>query len=383
MKLHSRVILLAACAIGHIVQASELEENLSETTLTESQCTATVKKVQASGKFTEDAILPICSSEVKSAKCDFFAEALSLASTHTDFTSKVFCKDMADAHACSQMMDNLYQSTTTKDLLYGECMRAAEVKSAAYCEKFKSLLARSVHESDLDTMRACYMVQAYDQKDGEMASPAKTEAKKESKVASPVAKEAPAKTEAKKESRVASPVVKEAPAKTEAKKESKVASPVAKEASTKAHANATRMASPAKPETKKTSKVVSSVGKKATTKPIVNGTSQLAKAQAVTKRGSAAKATKKATTKATIKVTTAAIKQRISESTSKAVTNTTKSATKAATKKETKMSQTKGKVAHPANKVVALAKRHAKIAAKDKKTEEGKKYGGFLSGFVM
>jgi hypothetical protein len=186
MKLHSRVILLAACAIGHIVQASELEENLSETTLTESQCTATVKKVQASGKFTEDAILPICSSEVKSAKCDFFAEALSLASTHTDFTSKVFCKDMADAHACSQMMDNLYQSTTTKDLLYGECMRAAEVKSAAYCEKFKSLLARSVHESDLDTMRACYMVQAYDQKDGEMASPAKTEAKKriESGVAS-------------------------------------------------------------------------------------------------------------------------------------------------------------------------------------------------------
>lgn len=343
MKLHSRVILLAACAIGHIVQASELEENLSETTLTESQCTATVKKVQASGKFTEDAILPICSSEVKSAKCDFFAEALSLASTHTDFTSKVFCKDMADAHACSQMMDNLYQSTTTKDLLYGECMRAAEVKSAAYCEKFKSLLARSVHESDLDTMRACYMVQAYDQKDGEMASPAKTEAKKESKVASPVTKEA----------------------------------------STKAHANATRMASPAKPETKKTSKVVSSVGKKATTKPIVNGTSQLAKAQAVTKRGSAAKATKKATTKATIKVTTAAIKQRISESTSKAVTNTTKSATKAATKTETKMSQTKGKVAHPASKVVALAKRHAKIAAKDKKTEEGKKYGGFLSGFVM
>merc|ERR1719313_750485 len=204
MKWPARVLLAAACSSAYAEAESEISSGTTETTLTESQCSETVKKVQVSGKFTEDAILPICSSEVKSSKCDFFAEALSLASTHTDFTAKVFCKDIAEAHTCSQMMDSLYESVSTKDLLFGECMRSQDGKSEQYCMKFKSLLARAVHESDLDTMRACYMMQAYDEKEGPIdskPSPAKTEVKKESKDEKAPSKPSSLKTEMKKESK--------------------------------------------------------------------------------------------------------------------------------------------------------------------------------------
>lgn len=155
------VLALASSSSFFQVSAEEIELE----TLTESRCAAAVKKVQDAGKYTEEAILPICSAEVKSSKCDFFAEALSLATTHTDFTTKVFCKDISEARACSQIMESLFSSQTEGDLLYGECMRSHGAEGDKYCSKFHTLLAMSVQNQDLDTMRACYMMQAYDNDD--------------------------------------------------------------------------------------------------------------------------------------------------------------------------------------------------------------------------
>jgi hypothetical protein len=141
------------------------EEQFQLETLTLTQCSSAVKKVQETGKYTEEAILPICSSVVRSSKCDFFSEALSLATSHTDFNDKVFCKNIAEAHFCSQTMDKLLSSPVMSDLAFGACMRDKSNKGEQYCQRFSKMHAYAVQQDDLDTMRACYMMEAYDEED--------------------------------------------------------------------------------------------------------------------------------------------------------------------------------------------------------------------------
>lgn len=166
-------------------------EEVAKETLSEDECKKVVKKVQESGKYTEESIQPICAAEVKSSKCDFFSEALSLASSHSDFDAKVFCKDIAEAHFCSQTMDHVLSSAPVSDLAFGECVRAHETKGQAYCLKFEKMLAYAVQNDDLDTMRACYMIEAYEdigvgekkaEKPVEKPAPAKAPAAKEAKI---------------------------------------------------------------------------------------------------------------------------------------------------------------------------------------------------------
>jgi len=166
-------------------------EEVAKETLSEDECKKVVKKVQESGKYTEESIQPICAAEVKSSKCDFFSEALSLASSHSDFDAKVFCKDIAEAHFCSQTMDHVLSSSPVSDLAFGECIRAHETKGQAYCLKFEKMLAYAVQNDDLDTMRACYMIEAYEdigvgekkaEKPVEKPAPAKAPAAKEAKI---------------------------------------------------------------------------------------------------------------------------------------------------------------------------------------------------------
>jgi len=145
-------------ALVALVSASEV---LKET-LSEAQCKTVVKKVQESGKYTEESIQPICQQEVKSSKCDFFSEALALSSSHNDFDSKKFCKDITEAHFCSQTMDHVLSSAPVSDLAFGECMRTHDSKGQTYCLKFEKMLAYAVQNDDLDTMRACYMIEAYE-----------------------------------------------------------------------------------------------------------------------------------------------------------------------------------------------------------------------------
>merc|ERR1719191_738165 len=133
------------------------EEQFQQEMLTLAQCTSAVKKVQETGKYTEEAILPICSSVVRSSKCDFFSEALSLATSHTDFSSKVFCKNIGEAHFCSQTMDRLLSSPILSGLAFGACMRDKSSRGEQYCQRFSKMHAYAVQHDDLDTMRACFL----------------------------------------------------------------------------------------------------------------------------------------------------------------------------------------------------------------------------------
>jgi len=373
MKWQALLFLAAASVCGHAVSESQLNSGTSESTLTESQCSETVKKVQASGKYTEDAILPICSSEVKSSKCDFFAEALSLASTHADFTSKVFCKDIAEAHTCSQMMDNLYESITTKDLLFGECMRSQDGKSEQYCMKFKSLLGRAVHESDLDTMRACYMMQAYDEKEGPIdskPSPAKPEVKKESKeekaAKEPKKEKAASKAPSKPKVNMSLSHLKQAPPKPKASQAHPKPKANAKHEVMAQHANVSATHKPgAKSSQTKKHETNSVVAKTISNHDASHRKSAVAKTISTAHKDSkAAKATNASAKKHSVG----------------SVTNTSKG----------KLNATDAK-----NKVTALAKTNAttnksisqsnqtKIQTEAEKKADEKKYGGFLSGFVL
>jgi len=143
--------------IGSQGEVSEKKE-----AFTPKQCEAVVKKVQESGRYTEESITPVCAEEMgRSSNCEFFAEALSLASSHSDFQGKHFCEDMDRAQFCSQIMDKLLESTAVSDLAFGECERAKPAKNVEYCRRIQMMLGLSVKQEDLDTMRACYMQEAY------------------------------------------------------------------------------------------------------------------------------------------------------------------------------------------------------------------------------
>lgn len=126
-----------------------------------SQCLDAIKAVQESKKYTEDSIASHCADKMEFARCDFFAETLSLASKHSDFEPPHFCRDMEAAHFCSTTMDKLLTSIPVADLAYGECTRSKPPREAAYCKQFRTMLATAVQNEDLDTMRACYMIEAY------------------------------------------------------------------------------------------------------------------------------------------------------------------------------------------------------------------------------
>lgn len=126
-----------------------------------SKCLTCVEEVHKSGKYTEESISPICERELEWDKCDFFAEALSLASSHQDFNNTQFCDHMDQAHFCSHSMDSLLSSEPVSDLAFGQCTRAEPKKSDKYCKKFQRMFSYAVQSEDLDTIRACYMIEAY------------------------------------------------------------------------------------------------------------------------------------------------------------------------------------------------------------------------------
>jgi len=61
-------------------------------------------------------------------------------------------------------MDNLLLSQSVSDLAHGACRRAKgkEGDKTHYCDKFQFMLLFAVKSHDLDTMRACYMMEAED-----------------------------------------------------------------------------------------------------------------------------------------------------------------------------------------------------------------------------
>lgn len=151
-------LLLFQCSIAGPDVDHALDNTLS---FSNKQCLTVTKQVLESRQHNEDSIAAVCAEKMEYTKCDFFAEALSLASTHTDFDPQHFCFNMEEAHFCSETMDQLLVSQPVADLAYGECLRAKPPRDGAYCRKFRTMLAVAVQNEDLDTMRACYMIEAY------------------------------------------------------------------------------------------------------------------------------------------------------------------------------------------------------------------------------
>jgi len=128
--------------------------------LNRKQCLNIVNEVQTKKKYTEESIAVVCNAEMKSGDCDFFAEALSLARAHSDFKDTTFCRNMGRAQFCSKIMDNLLESRAVSDLAFGECERTKSRKNID-CRQIQQMLGQSVATDDLDTLRACYMMEAY------------------------------------------------------------------------------------------------------------------------------------------------------------------------------------------------------------------------------
>jgi hypothetical protein len=73
-------------------------------------------------------------------------------------------------------MDVVLSSPAVADLMLGECMRRSkdgedkkpkpQSEGMARCFRLQKILAYAIHNDDLDTMRTCYMIQAYGDLDG-------------------------------------------------------------------------------------------------------------------------------------------------------------------------------------------------------------------------
>jgi len=145
-----------------IVDDPKPEEKNGSAVFTRDKCNATVAEVLQRGEYTEEAITPICERRIKTWKrCDFFSEVLSLATSHPDFNQSKFCGDMEEAHFCSGVMDDVLVSYPLSDFAYGECVRAKPKKSPEYCKMFRHIFSDATRSEDLDTIRACYMIEAY------------------------------------------------------------------------------------------------------------------------------------------------------------------------------------------------------------------------------
>jgi hypothetical protein len=107
------------------------------------------------------AIEEACASELSltSGQCDFFSEAWSLAITHPGFKPEVFCHAVGGAFKCSRMMDAVLTSGAVSDLAFAACVREQGVENTKYCQQFQSTIGEADHTTDLDTLRACYLLE--------------------------------------------------------------------------------------------------------------------------------------------------------------------------------------------------------------------------------
>eukprot|EP00397_Hematodinium_sp_SG-2012_P028601 GEMP01030128.1.p1 GENE.GEMP01030128.1~~GEMP01030128.1.p1 ORF type:complete len:304 (+),score=73.88 GEMP01030128.1:393-1304(+) len=136
------------------------------------ECIELVKLCQTEHVHTQEGIQERCSTRKNALpRCDFFGEALSLASSHSAFDGQTFCDNFRTAIFCSRTMNKVLSSLHVADIAYGECMRDKSVRAVdeQYCLKFQRMLAFAVGNEDLDTMRACYMIEAYAELDGSMS----------------------------------------------------------------------------------------------------------------------------------------------------------------------------------------------------------------------
>ena len=92
-------------------------------------------------------------------QCEFFSEAWGLAITHPGYSSETFCGAVGGAFACSEMMDDVLTSGAVADLAFAACVRKQGEAKVGYCLKFQNAISEADKSTDLDTLRACYLME--------------------------------------------------------------------------------------------------------------------------------------------------------------------------------------------------------------------------------
>jgi hypothetical protein len=122
-----------------------------------SRCEGLAGGIATPAKAIEEA----CQSDLglSAGQCEFFTEAWGLAITHAGFSSADFCRNVGSALRCSGTMDAVLTSSAVKDLAFAECVREQGKDSVEYCMQFQSAIGAADHSTDLDTLRACYLME--------------------------------------------------------------------------------------------------------------------------------------------------------------------------------------------------------------------------------
>jgi hypothetical protein len=107
------------------------------------------------------AIEEACKQEMalSGGQCEFFSEAWGLAITHPGYSSETFCGAVGGAFACSEMMDDVLTSGAVADLAFAACVKKQGAEKVGYCLKFQTAISEADKSTDLDTLRACYLME--------------------------------------------------------------------------------------------------------------------------------------------------------------------------------------------------------------------------------
>jgi len=121
------------------------------------KCEALSAGIATPAKAIEEA----CKSDLSltSGQCEFFTEAWGLAITHPGFTATDFCQSVGGAFRCSLLMDTVLTSDPVKDLAFAACVREQGAGAVEYCQQFQTAIQVADHSTDLDTLRACYLLE--------------------------------------------------------------------------------------------------------------------------------------------------------------------------------------------------------------------------------
>lgn len=122
-----------------------------------SRCESLSAGIATPGKAIEDG----CKSDLglSSGQCEFFSEAWGLAITHAGFSATDFCRNVGKALRCSHTMDVVLTSGAVKDLAFAECVREQGASAVDYCMQFQTAIGEADHSTDLDSLRACYLLE--------------------------------------------------------------------------------------------------------------------------------------------------------------------------------------------------------------------------------
>jgi hypothetical protein len=121
------------------------------------KCEALSAGIATPAKAIEEA----CKSDLSltSGQCEFFTEAWGLAITHPGFSAKDFCQSVGGAFRCSLLMDTVLTSPAVTDLAFAACVREQGAGAVEYCQQFQNSIQVADHSTDLDTLRACYLLE--------------------------------------------------------------------------------------------------------------------------------------------------------------------------------------------------------------------------------